>query len=317
MNNFLTLSEEEQLQRTQFLADVIECLSLEQKELPSKYFYDPRGCEIYDEIKWLDEYYLPRTEYAILNAVIGELKETLPDVRRIIEYGGGSGLRTETLVKSLTQLEEYLPIDVAAEQLDSSAQSINNIRPDLKVTGLLGDFSDLPKLPQSNSSERLGFLPGSTIGNFYFKFANDFLTRIHQQLGEGSQLLIGYDLVKDIDVLIAAYDDSKGVTARFNLNLLNRINRELGGDFDLRFFKHEARFNEEKSRIEMHLVSTVEQEVKIADQSFHFTKDESIHTENSHKYSAEQFTRLIENTGWKEQKTWTDEKGLYAVSLLV
>ena len=317
MNNFLTLSEEEQLQRTQFLADVIECLSLEQKELPSKYFYDPRGCEIYDEIKWLDEYYLPRTEYAILNAVIGELKETLPDVRRIIEYGGGSGLRTETLVKSLTQLEEYLPIDVAAEQLDSSAQSINNIRPDLKVTGLLGDFSDLPKLPQSNSSERLGFLPGSTIGNFYFQFANDFLTRIHQQLGEGSQLLIGYDLVKDIDVLIAAYDDSKGVTARFNLNLLNRINRELGGNFDLRFFKHEARFNEEKSRIEMHLVSTVEQEVKIADQSFHFTKDESIHTENSHKYSAEQFTRLIENTGWKEQKTWTDEKGLYAVSLLV
>ena len=316
MHNSQSLSDEDQLEDTQFLADVIECLSLEQKELPSKYFYDPRGCEIYEEIKWLDEYYLPRTEYAILNSIIEELKETLPDVRRIIEYGGGSGLRTETLVKSLTQLEEYLPIDVAVEQLDSSAQSIANIRPNLKVTGLLGDFSDLPVLPNCNAKERLGFLPGSTIGNFYFQFANDFLTRIHQQLGEGSQLLIGYDLVKDIDVLIAAYDDSKGVTARFNLNLLNRINRELAGDFDLRFFKHEARFNSDKSRIEMHLVSTVEQEVKISDKTFLFIKGESIHTENSHKYSAEQFTRLIENTGWKEKKTWTDEKGSYAVSLL-
>ena len=316
MNNSQTLSDEDQLLHTQFLADVIEGLSLEQKELPSKYFYDPRGCEIYEEIKWLDEYYLPRSEYDILNSVIGELQETLPDVRRIIEYGGGSGLRTETLVKSLPQLEEYLPIDVAVEQLDSSAQSIANIRPGLKVTGLLGDFSDLPELPDSIATERLGFLPGSTIGNFYFKFANDFLTRIHQQLGEGSQLLIGYDLVKDIDVLIAAYDDTKGVTARFNLNLLSRINRELNADFDLRYFKHEARFNSEKSRIEMHLISTVEQEVVISEQTVHFGKGESIHTENSHKYSSEQFTRLLESTGWKEQKTWTDEKGFYAVSLL-
>ncbi len=310
------LSKQELMERTQFLQDVLSGLSQSQKELPSKYFYDPRGCEIYEEIKWLDEYYLPRTEYAILNSIIVELKQTLPDVRRIIEYGGGSGLRTETLVKSLTQLQEYLPIDVAAEQLDSSAQSINNIRPDLKVTGLLGDFSDLPELPQSNSNERLGFLPGSTIGNFYFKVAKDFLTRIQQQLGKGSQLLIGYDLVKDVDVLIAAYDDSKGVTARFNLNLLSRINRELNADFDLRYFKHEARFNSEKSRIEMHLVSTVEQDVKISEQIVHFEKGESIHTENSHKYSAEQFSKLIQDTGWKEQKTWTDEKGFYAVSLL-
>lgn len=300
----------------QFEQDVLQSLSLEQKELPSMYFYDTRGCEIYEEIKWLDEYYLPRTEYSILKNRVEELKELLPDVRQVIEYGGGSGLRTETLVQSLTQLHEYLPIDVAQEQLEATAASIRNIRPDLKVTGLLGDFSELPALPKSEPKGRLGFLPGSTIGNFYFDFAKDFLTRIHQQLGEGSHLLIGYDLVKDVDVLLAAYDDPKGVTARFNLNILKRINRELGGNFDQRFFRHEARFNTVKSRIEMHLVSTIEQSVRIADQTFQFKKGESIHTENSHKYSHEQFLRLIDGTGWSEQKTWRDEDGYYALALL-
>ncbi len=300
----------------QFRQDVLASLAQKQKELPSMYFYDRRGCEIYEEIKWLDEYYLPRTEYSILNDIIAELNESLPTIRRVIEYGGGSGLRTETLVKSLTQLTEYLPIDVAQEQLNASAVSINNIRSDLKVRGLLGDFANLPELPDCCPTERLGFLPGSTIGNFYFSFAKDFLTRIHQQLGSGSHLLIGYDLVKDIDVLLAAYDDAKGVTARFNLNLLNRINRELDGNFDLRFFKHESRFNHEKSRIEMHLVSLIEQEVAVAGQTFSFEKNESIHTENSHKYTNEQFARLLEGTGWSEQQTWKDEKGYYALSVL-
>ncbi|MBT8142457.1 MAG: L-histidine N(alpha)-methyltransferase [Gammaproteobacteria bacterium] len=311
-----TLSVEEQQALEQFQADVLAGLALEQKELPSMYFYDTRGCEIYEEIKWLDEYYLPRTEYAILKNRVTELKERLPDVRQVIEYGGGSGLRTETLVQSLTQLQEYLPIDVAQEQLEATAESIQNIRPDLKVSGLLGDFSKLPELADSDPRSRLGFLPGSTIGNFYFKVAKDFLSRIRQQLGAGSHLLIGYDRVKDVDVLLAAYDDSKGVTARFNLNLLNRINRELGGNFDLRFFKHEARFNAEKSRIEMHLVSTREQDVTIGDSTFHFYAGESIHTENSHKYTDEQFARLLQGTGWEQKKVWCDKNGYYALALL-
>ena len=302
--------------QVQFLQDVIESLSKTNKELPSKYFYDTRGCEIYEEIKWLEEYYLPTLEYGILNTCVAEIQELLPTIRRVIEYGGGSGLRTETLVRSLTSLQEYLPIDVASEQLEASASSIKNIRPDLKVTGLLGDFASLPELPECDATERLGFLPGSTIGNFRFDIAKDFLSRIKQQLGGNSHLLIGYDRVKDMDVLLAAYDDSKGVTARFNLNLLSRINRELNGNFDLRFFKHEARFNSEKSRIEMHLVSTRSQTVNIADTVVEFMEGESIHTENSHKYSAEQFTRLLEDTGWQEQKTWMDEKGYYAMALL-
>lgn len=311
------LSEQEQQDREQFLQDVLSGLAETQKTLPSKYFYDTRGCEIYEEIKWLDEYYLPTTESAILNNAVAEIQDILPTIRRVIEYGGGSGLRTETLVRSLTSLQEYLPIDVAIEQLEASALSINKIRSDLKVTPLLGDFAHLPVLPECCPTERLGFLPGSTIGNFYFTVAKDFLARIHQQLGTGSHLLIGYDLVKDVEVLLAAYDDPKGVTARFNLNLLNRINRELNANFDLRFFKHEARFNKDKSRIEMHVLSTREQTVIVAGTEIKFAQGESIHTENSHKYSAEQFTRLIEGTGWREQKTWLDEKGYYAVTLLV
>jgi len=299
-----------------FLQRVIEGLSLEQKELSSKYFYDTRGCEIYEEIKWLEEYYLPKIEYSLLNSIVDEIQELLPTIGRVIEYGGGSGLRTETLVSSIKSLQEYLPIDVAEEQLTASAQSIKNIRPELKVTGLLGDFSKLPELPESDPAERLGFLPGSTIGNFYFSVAKDFLARIREQLGEGAHLLIGYDLVKDVDVLHAAYDDAKGVTARFNLNLLNRINRELSGNFDLRLFKHQARFNKQKSRIEMHILSLVDQSVKIANKVFNFKAGETIHTENSHKYTAEQFALLIEDTGWSEQKTWVDEKGYYALTLL-
>ena len=317
MDDINKLSEQEQKEREQFLQDVVEGLSQSQKTLSPKYFYDTRGCEIYEEIKWVDEYYLPRTEYTILNAIVAEVQALIPTVKRVVEYGGGSGLRTETMVLNMQHLEEYLPMDVAIEQLEASAESIKNIRPGLEVTPLLGDFANLPAMPECCPTERLGFLPGSTIGNFELDEAKDFLKRIHQQLGDGSHLLLGYDRVKNTDTLLAAYDDSKGVTARFNLNVLSRINRELNANFDLRFFKHEARFNSEKSRIEMHLVSTREQVVSISSQEFNFAKGESIHTENSHKYSAEIFSKLIQGTGWTEKKTWSDDNNLYFVSLLV
>jgi len=311
------LDEQETVEQKQFLKDVIEGLSQTQKALSPKYFYDTRGCEIYEEIKWLDEYYLPKTEYAILNAIVDEVQDLIPNVKRIVEYGGGSGLRTETMVRKIRSLQEYLPMDVAIEQLEASAISIKNIRPELEVTPLLGDFAHLPAMPECCPTERLGFLPGSTIGNFELQDAQDFLKRIHQQLGDGANLLIGYDRVKSNKRLLAAYDDAKGVTARFNLNVLSRINRELNADFDLRFFKHEARFNAEKSRVEMHLVSTIDQNISISDQVFNFKQGESIHTENSHKYSEEIFSKLLEGTGWNLEKTWTDENDLYFVSLLV
>jgi len=240
-----------------FLQDVLNGLALEQKALSPKYFYDTRGCEIYEEIKDLDEYYLTRHERSLLKSIVSEIENLLPTIRRVVEYGGGSGRRTQTLISSLKQIVEYLPIDVAMEQLEATAKSIQAIRPELTITPLLGDFANLPAMPECCPEERLGFLPGST----------------------------GYDLVKDTQILLDAYNDAKGVTARFNINVLSRMNRELGANFDLRFFKHESRFNSEKSRVEMHLVSIIEQTVQIADKSIVFKAGESIHTENSHKYN--------------------------------
>jgi len=288
------------IERQEFLNHVIEGLSQEQKELSPKYFYDARGCEIYEEIKDLDEYYLTRHERSLLKNIVGEIESLLPTIRRVVEYGGGSGRRTQTLISSLKQIVEYLPIDVAMEQLEATAASIKVIRPDLEISPLLGDFAHLPAMPECCPTERLGFLPGSTIGNFTFEGAKDFLNRIHQQIGEG----------------LRAYNDAKGVTARFNLNVLNRMNRELDANFDLRFFKHESRFNDDKSRVEMHLVSIIEQKVNIGEQQISFAKDESIHTENSHKYTPELFAQLIEGTGWSEQQTWLDDQGYYAMTVL-
>ncbi len=300
----------------EFLVDIIKGFSAPQKWTLPKYFYDAVGVEIYEQIKQVPEYYLPKHERALLSEIADQLDGLLGHVRQVVEYGGGSDVRTETLVKALEGLTEYLPLDVAIEQLESTAEVVSAIRPDITITPLLGDFANLPELESGDSQSRLGFLPGSTIGNFDSGGAQQFLARIHDHLGSGSHLLVGYDLVKDRDVLVAAYDDAAGVTRRFNLNLLDRINRELGGDIDRMKFWHMVEYNEELDRIETYLQSTVDQTVTVGGHAFVFTAGERIHTENSHKYSETRFAAAIEDTGWTHLKTWTSENDYYALTLL-
>ena len=299
-----------------FYTDVINGLSQGQKKLLPKYFYDESGCKIYKEITELEEYYLTRTETRLLTDIENELTEQLTNVASIIEYGGGSGERTEILVKALDQLSHYVPIDVAEDQLCSTAESIGSVRPEIEVQPLLGSFEDLPTLSSELPGPHLGFLPGSTIGNFEYNEAKTFLRRIRKQLNNNAYLLMGYDLVKDPDVLVRAYDDKEAVTARFNLNLLARINRELDGNFDLNCFKHSAHFNSDKNRIEIHLVSTKDQVVKVADKEFSFSENESIHTENSHKYTLPSITGLLSGTQWNVASNWFDENKYYGMILL-
>ena len=300
----------------EFLNDIIEGFSADQKWIWPKYFYDAKGVEIYEEIKNVPEYYLPKHERQLITDIAPDLADILPEVRQVIEYGGGSDVRTETVIRTLPSLAEYLPVDVAIEQLDSTAEIVKAIRPGIEVTGLLGDFVNLPPIPSGDSALRLGFFPGSTIGNFNAGKAREFLAHVHEHLGEGSHLLIGYDLVKDIDTLLAAYDDAAGVTRRFNLNLLDRINRELSGNIDRNTFWHIVIYNSELDRIETYLESTIDQTVTIAGRQFHFDKGERLHTEYSHKYSETRFARIIEDTGWTHQKTWTSENDYYAMTLL-
>ncbi len=300
---------------TDFLNDVLEGFSADQKWIWPKYFYDATGVEIYEEIKKVPEYYLPKHERQLISDIAGDLAEILPEVRQVVEYGGGSDVRTETVVKTLPSLTEYLPVDVAIEQLDSTAEIVKAVRPGIEVTPLLGDFVDLPQIPTGDPSLRLGFLPGSTIGNFNTGKAREFLAHVHEHLGVGSHLLIGYDLIKDVDVLLAAYDDAAGVTRRFNLNLIDRINRELSGDLDHDMFWHMVVYNHEFDRIETYLESTIDQTVTIAGRQFHFDKGERLHTEHSHKYSEARFAAIIEDTGWTHQKTWTSENDYYAITL--
>ena len=301
---------------SEFLADIVEGFSAPQKWTLPKYFYDAIGVEIYEEIKEVPEYYLPKHERALIASIGDQLAEHLPDVRQVIEYGGGSDVRTKTLVRSLVNLTEYLPLDVAIEQLDATTEIVSAIRPDLTITPLLGDFGDLPELQSGNPESRLGFLPGSTIGNFDSGGAQAFLARIHDHLGQGSNLLVGYDLVKDRDVLIAAYDDAAGVTRRFNLNLLERINRELDADIDPSTFWHMVEYNEDLDRIETYLQSTIDQIITVAGREFHFAAGERVHTENSHKYTEQRFAAAIEDTGWTHLKTWNSENDYYAMTLL-
>lgn len=300
----------------EFLDDVVTGFSAQQKWISPKYFYDATGVEIYSEIKELPEYYLPRHERALINEIADELAGELCHVRQVIEYGGGSDTRTATVVRALSGLTEYLPVDVASEQLESTTEIVSAIRPDLKITPLLGDFASLPDIESGQSHTRLGFLPGSTIGNFSTRGTQDFLHGIHDHLGDDSHLLVGYDLVKDRKTLIAAYDDAAGVTRRFNLNLIDRINNELGGNLDRNTFWHIVEYNDELDRIETYLQSTIDQTVTVGGHKFSFDAGERLHTENSHKYTERRFAEVIEDTNWTHKKTWTSENDYYALTLL-
>jgi L-histidine Nalpha-methyltransferase len=300
-----------------FLEDVIAGLSGSPKRLPCKYFYDQRGSELFDRICTLEEYYPTRTEMRLLADHAADIAALVGPAARLIELGSGSSTKIRILLDALQKPAAYIPIDISREHLLRSAARLAADYPGLPVEPVCADYVqgfDLPGSPAAGPD--VAFFPGSTIGNFSPSEACTFLMRLRRRLGPESRLLIGVDLKKDRAILEPAYDDAQGVTAAFNLNLLQRINRELGGTFDLRRFAHKARYNDESGRIEMHLVSLVPQSVEVAGVPFQFQGGETIHTENSYKYSVGEFHQLASSAGWFPVETWTDADALFSIHYL-
>jgi dimethylhistidine N-methyltransferase len=288
--------------------DVIAGLSLPQKTLPPKYFYDDAGSRLFERICRLPEYYLTRTELSLTRRHIGSIARFAGSGGELVEYGSGESLKTRLLIRALRP-SAYLPVDISEAALRAAAQRLAREFPGLRIAPVHADFSRPLELPPSKR-RRLVYFPGSTIGNLMPGEAHAFLSMTR---GQAARMLVGVDLKKDANVLHAAYNDSRRVTAAFNLNLLARINRELGADFDLKRFGHYAFYNAPLGRIEMHLVSLERQHVRIARHRFAFDAGESIHTENSYKYSVEDFRALAAQAGFTAKRVWMDRKGLFAL----
>ena len=302
-------------QREAFRADALAGLSAPRKTLPSRWLYDDRGSELFEEITRLPEYYPTRTETGILRENAAEMARFCGRRAVLIEYGAGAGVKTELLLGALDSPALYAPVDIAGDFLAMAAERIERRFPYVEIRPVVADFTDdfdlpadLPKLPP-----RVAFFPGSTIGNLAPPDAVDLLARMRAHVGPRGRAIVGVDLKKDLATLLAAYDDAAGVTAAFNLNLLARVNRELGGDFDLGRFVHEARWNETTSAIEMHLVSLSDQSARVAGLRVDFARGETIHTEDSRKYALEYFGALCRKAGWSASKVWRDPHGLFAV----
>jgi dimethylhistidine N-methyltransferase len=310
----LDLVESKLSQHEAFRADVLAGLSQRQKTLPSRWLYDQRGSELFEEITGLDEYYLTRTETAILRRHPGEMAALCGEDVVLLEYGAGAGIKSEILIDALKSPRMYAPIDIAADFLAQTAQRIRDRFTELPTRPIIADFTadfdipaDIPAHP------RAAFFPGSTLGNLRRPEAAALLRRMRQHVGARGKAIIGIDLRKDVGTLIAAYNDRRGVTAEFNLNLLRRINRELEGDFPIEAFAHEARWNERGSAIEMHLVSRKPHAVCVAGQSFAFAESETIHTETCRKFDVAGFAQAAQRSGWRVDRIWSDPAELFAV----
>jgi dimethylhistidine N-methyltransferase len=297
-----------------FALAVLDGLSRPQKGLPCRFFYDARGSELFEEITRLPEYYPTRTEAAILRAHAVEMAEAVADGGVLVEFGSGSSTKTEILLRELPKLGAYVCIDVSKAALEDAARRLHMNFPTLDVRPLVGDFSHAVPLPADLAGRpKTGFFPGSTIGNLTPVEAQRLLGVFRSMLAPGGRLIVGVDLKKDARQLVLAYNDRAGVTAAFNLNLLARINRELGGTFDLDAFAHEAVYNPRDGRIEMYLESLREQEVRVCGRRFRFAARERIHTENSYKYTLGQFAELARGAGWEPRRVWTDGGHLFSV----
>lgn len=301
------------------LEDAIAGLSEEQKQLPSKYFYDEEGSRIFDEITELPEYYPTRTEAEIMRLHAGEMADVLGKGVLLVEYGSGSSVKTRALLDRMSDMAGYVPVDISGDYLEQVASGLQADYPHIQVKHVAADFTEPFNLPQlDRSPERIiAYFPGSTIGNFTRADARRILAQMAKQCGGNGGVLIGVDLLKPVPVLLDAYNDSRGVTARFNMNLLHRLNTELAADFKTSQFRHEAVFNAEESRIEMHLFSEQEQVVCLDGVRFRFEEGESILTEYSHKYSPESFAELAASAGLKPECVWTDKNSLFSVQYLV
>jgi dimethylhistidine N-methyltransferase len=301
------------------LKDVVMGLSRTPKSIPSLYFYDQRGSELFDAITRLPEYYPTRTEIGILERHGEEMAHALGPGVRLVELGSGSAVKTELLLAHLEDLAAYVPVEISREHLMASAARIAADFPDIEVLPVTADFTEpfeLPEPERGRVQRNVAFFPGSTIGNFPRDMAADLLKLTSRQMGAGGAMLAGVDLKKSRDVLEPAYNDAAGVTAEFNLNLLVRLNRELDTDFDLDGFHHQAVWDEEASRIEMRLVSRGAQAVHVAGRTFRLEPGEILVTEYSHKYSQDAFRALAEANGFRVAEVWTDPEGLFSVQLL-
>ena len=302
-----------------FRSEVVDGLSGRPKALPCKYFYDAKGSQLFDEICELPEYYLTRTEIGLLKEIGADLARHIGPHAHIIEYGCGSVKKVRPLLDALDRPAAYVAVDISREHLLEAANTLAADYPDIDVHAVCADFTKpfrvRPPIHRPKA-RRVGFFPGSTLGNFGPDDAHRFLTRAAGFLGPGGAMVIGIDLKKDEAILDAAYNDSKGVTAAFNLNLLSRINRELGADFDVAKFRHGAHYNAGRGRVEMHLYSTADQTVHVDGSEFRFAEGESIHTENSHKYSIGDFRRMARKAGFEPAKAWTDGAQLFSIHYL-
>jgi dimethylhistidine N-methyltransferase len=305
--------------KQQFFRDVLDGLAGPHKSLPCKYFYDNRGSELFDQICELDEYYLTRTELTIMQQFAPEMAELLGTGCMLVEFGSGSSLKTEILLQHLRQPVAYLPVDISRDHLRETSRRLAEQYPLLEVKPVCADFTKSFELPhiEPSRAHKIVYFPGSTIGNFGPTEALRLLQTIADLTSRTGGLLIGYDLKKSHTILEPAYNDAAGITAAFNLNLLVRINRELDADFSVDQFRHRAFFNEPESRIEMHLVSETDQTVRIGNTKINIGRDESIHTENSYKYSQQYFGEIAARAGFKVLRTWTDPQGLFCVQYLI
>ena len=299
-----------------FRADVLAGLSRPQKRLPAKYLYDAAGSRLFDAITELPEYYPTRAELGILGEHAGEMAARCGEGCLLVELGAGSLAKVRLLLDRLGRPAGYVPVDVSGDHLRSAADALADDYPALRVIPVVADFTRSFGLPNVAASRRVVFFPGSTIGNFDPAAADALLRRVGRLVGPGGGLLLGIDLRKDVAVLERAYNDAAGVTAAFNRNLLVRINRELDGDFDPTAFRHFAFYNRVRSRIEMHLISTTAQRVRIGGEAFEFRPAESIHTENSYKYDVAEFAARADACGLRLDDSWADAQNDFAVLFL-
>ena len=318
----VTAIKQSNITDTEFLNDVISGLTQQQKTLPCKYFYDDKGAALFEQITTLQEYYVTRTELSILEQHSQSIAQMLPENLSIIEPGCGSGKKVAYLLAHMANVKTFVPFEISEEMLSYSLAHLSPLFPDLAISPLLGDFThsqmvkQLTKDTALDSQTNLVYFPGSTLGNFAPVKAIEIMNNFHRLCGVNGYVLIGIDLVKERQVLLDAYNDKLGITSAFNKNLLQRINNELNGTFNLDNFSHESRFNEQHSRIEMHLVSNCTQSVIINDQQIDFIEGQSIHTENSHKYTLESFKQLAAQANLKLEQTWQDDSNYFALCLL-
>jgi dimethylhistidine N-methyltransferase len=298
-----------------FRADVLAGLAAPIPAVPARWLYDRRGSELFEEITRLPEYYPTRTETALLERHSGEIAAMLGKGEAVVEFGSGSSAKTPILLRAVHPAA-YVPIDISGDFLRESADALRAEFPGLPIYPVEADFMRPLALPaEIAAAPKLGFFPGSTIGNLVPRTAVDLLRAMKQTLGDGSRLVIGMDRTKDVAVLLAAYDDAAGVTAAFNLNLLHRINAELGGDIPVEAFRHRAIWNDEMSRIEMHLEALRDLAFTIAGRRFAFAAGATIHTENSHKYGHRDSRLLLRAAGWGVIHDWTDEREWFSIIL--